>query len=193
MKTKTQIEFGFIDVTAKSDSQLSITDKQDFVDLEDLKQDDIEETKYATLERNQFALDGTFELMPENLDNMCLWSSSMSNDAGIFERPPVLTINFTEPHSSLGLTFLFSKAGDYCSHLNITYYDKDNQLINDSDFYPDDYQYVCNNIVENYQKYHLRVKRKWKVKTVFYEPLTIAHLHSGFQQWSGWVRVTFFE
>ena len=56
MKTKTQIEFGFIDVTAKSDSQLSITDKQDFVDLEDLKQDDIEETKYATLERNQFAL-----------------------------------------------------------------------------------------------------------------------------------------
>jgi hypothetical protein len=35
--------------------------------------------------------------------------------------------------------------------------------------------------------------RKWKVKTVFYEPLTIAHLHSRFQQLSGWVRVTFFE
>lgn len=51
MKTKTQIEFGFIDVTAKSDSQLSITDKQDFVDLEDLKQNDIEEIKYATLEK----------------------------------------------------------------------------------------------------------------------------------------------
>jgi hypothetical protein len=39
----------------------------------------------------------------------------------------------------------------------------------------------------------LPVKRKWKVKTVFYEPLTIVHLHSGFQQWSWWVRVTFFE
>lgn len=152
MKTKTQIEFGFIDVTAKSDSQLSITDKQDFVDLEDLKQNDIEEIKYATLEKNQFALDGTFELMPENLDNMCLWSNSMSNESGVFENPPVLTINFTEPHSSLGLTFLFSKAGDYCNHLNITYYDKNNQLINDSDFYPDKHQYVCNNIVENYQK-----------------------------------------
>ena len=152
MKTKTQIEFGFIDVTAKSDSQLSITDKQNFVDLEDLKRNDIEEVKYGTLEKNQFALDGTFELMPEELDNMCLWSSSISNESGIFEKPPVLVINFTEPHSSLGLTFLFSKAGDYCNHLNITYYDKDNQLINDSDFYPDNYQYVCNNIVENYQK-----------------------------------------
>jgi hypothetical protein len=42
-------------------------------------------------------------------------------------------------------------------------------------------------------KYQLRVTRKWKVKTVFYGPLTIAHLHSGLQQWSGWVRVTFFE
>jgi hypothetical protein len=48
-------------------------------------------------------------------------------------------------------------------------------------------------IVGKYQKYQLRVMRKWKVKTVFYEPLTIAHLHIGFQQWSGWVRVTFFE
>ena len=152
MKTKTQIEFGFVDVTAKSDSDLSITDKQEFVDLEDLKQDDIEEVKYATLERNQFALDGTFELMSEKLDNMCLWSGSMSNEAGVFENPPVLTITFTEPHSSLGLTFLFSKTGDYCNHLNITYYDKDGKLINDADFSPDDYKYVCNNIVENYQK-----------------------------------------
>ena len=48
-------------------------------------------------------------------------------------------------------------------------------------------------IVGKYQKYQLRVMRKWKVKTVFYEPLTIAHLHIGFQQWSGWVRLTFFE
>ena len=45
MKTKAQIVFGFIDVTAKKDSQLTVNDKQDFVDLNDLKQNDIEETK----------------------------------------------------------------------------------------------------------------------------------------------------
>lgn len=152
MKTKSQIIFGFFDVTAKKDSQLIVNDKQEFVDLNDLKQDDIAEVKYGTCENNQFALDGTFELMPENLDNMCLWSNSMSNEIGTFEKPPILEINFTEPHSSLGLTLLFSKAGDFCNHLNLTYYDKDNKLINDTDFYPDNYEYVCNNVVENYQK-----------------------------------------
>lgn len=152
MKTKAQIVFGFIDVTAKKDSQLTVNDKQDFVDLNDLKQNDIEETKYGTCEKNQFALDGTFELMPDVLDNMCLWSNNMSNSKGLFEKPPILEINFTKLHSSLGLTFLFSKAGDYCNHLNITYYDKDNQLINEAEFYPDSYKYVCNNVVENYQK-----------------------------------------
>jgi hypothetical protein len=152
MKTKSQIIFGFFDVTAKKDSQLIVKDKQEFVDLNDLKQDDIAEVKYGTCENNQFALDGTFELMPENLDNMCLWSNSMSNEIGTFEKPPILEINFTEPHSSLGLTLLFSKAGDFCNHLNLTYYDKDNKLINDTDFYPDNYEYVCNNVVENYQK-----------------------------------------
>lgn len=152
MKTKAQIIFGFIDVTAKKDSNLTTNNKQKFVNLNDLKQDDIEEIKYGTCEKNQFALDGTFELMPEILDNMCLWSSSMSNENGLFEKPPILEINFTKPHSSLGLTFLFSKTGDYCNHINLTYYDKDNQLINEADFYPDNYQYVCNNVVENYQK-----------------------------------------
>jgi hypothetical protein len=48
-------------------------------------------------------------------------------------------------------------------------------------------------VVGKYQKYQFRVKRKWKVKTVFFEPLTIAYLHIGFQQRSGWVRLIFFE
>ena len=48
-------------------------------------------------------------------------------------------------------------------------------------------------VVGKYQKYQLRVTRKWKVKTVFYEPLTVVHMRSGFQRRSGWVRVTFFE
>lgn len=152
MKTKAQIIFGFVDVTAKKDSVPTTNDKQDFVNMMDLKNDDIVETKYATCEDNQFALDGTFELMPNELENMCLWSKSMSNETGEFEKPPVLEINFSDIHSSLGLTLLFSKAGDYCNHINVTYYDKDNKLINDTDFYPDNFKYVCNNVVENYKR-----------------------------------------
>lgn len=152
MKTKASVMFGFVDVTAKDDSQLSVNDKQDFVDLSDLKQDDIDEIKYATCEKNQFILDGTFELMPGLLDEMGLWSNSMSNENGEFENPLVLEINFTETHSSLGLTFIFSKSGDYCNSLNLKYYDLNNNLISNADFMPNNYKYVCNNIVENYKK-----------------------------------------
>lgn len=103
MKTSTKISFGLVDVTAKKDSQLAVNDKQNFVDITDLERDDIEEVKYATCEKNQFALNGTYELMPEieNLDNMCWWSNKMSNENGEFETPLVMEINFTETHSSM--------------------------------------------------------------------------------------------
>jgi len=152
MKTKASIQFGFVDVTAKADSGLTVNNQQEFVNLEDLKKDDIVETKYGTLEKNQFALDGSFELMPDNLKNMCWWSKQMSDENGNFETPLTLEIDFTETHSSLGLTFLFSETGDYCNNLNIKYYDKDNNLISNVNFAPDNYKYVANNIVENYTK-----------------------------------------
>lgn len=154
MRTKASIEFGLIDVTAKQDSQLSVNDKQDFVDILDLKQDDIQETKYGTLEKNQFALDGSFMLMPEKeeLNDMGWWSNQMSNEDGNFTTPLIIEINFTEPHSSMGITLLFSEAGDYCSKLNMKFYNSKGELINNADFTPDKYDYVCNNIVENYMK-----------------------------------------
>jgi hypothetical protein len=151
-KTGARISFGLVDVTAKQDSILTITDKQDFVNLDDLKEDDLVETKYGTCEKNQFALDGTFELMPDELQSMGLWSNSMSGEDGTFETPPVLNIDFTEPHSSMGLTFTFSKANDYCNHLNIKYYDADDNLILAQDFRPDNYFYVASSIIENYQR-----------------------------------------
>lgn len=151
-KTKAQITFGLVDVTAKSDSNLSVNDKQDFVNLNDLKEDDLEETLYGTLEKNQFALDGSRELMPEELSNMGWWSNEMSDENGDFVTPLVMEIDFTTIHSSLGLTFVFSKAGDYCNKLNIKYYNLSGDLISDVDFEPDNYKFVCNNIVENYAK-----------------------------------------
>lgn len=152
MKTKASIMFGFVDVTAKEDSSLTVNDKQEFVDLDDLKEDELEEVKYGTCEKNQFALDGTFELMPDSLDNMGWWSSQMSDEDGSFTTPLTMEINFTKPHSSLGISLIFSKAGDYCSKLNTKFYDISGNLICNVDFYPDRYDYVCNKVVEDYAK-----------------------------------------
>jgi len=150
-KTNTQISFGFIDVTAKKDSNLQVNNKQDFTDLSNLKQDDIEEVQYATCEKNQFILDGNFELMQEKPSNMCWWSNEMSDKNGNFITPLTLIISFNEVHSSVGLTLTFSKTDNYCSHLKVEYYDIANKLISSNEFYPDSHRAVCRGTAENYK------------------------------------------
>ncbi len=155
MKTKTSIEFGLVDVTAKQDGTFTTTDKQDFIDLTQLKRDSLEVRKLATLEKDFFRLDGTFELFPDTPQNydFGLWSKIMSGENGEFETPIILTIDFTENHSSLGLTFTFYEpTEDYCNNLNVKWYDGTNTLLSDMDFTPDKAIYFADNKIENYKK-----------------------------------------
>lgn len=155
MSTKTKIEFGLIDTTAKDDSKLIPSEKQDFVNIQDLKQEEIEEIKYGTLEKNQFLLNGEQRFLPDGeLTQMGLWSNQMSDKDGNFATPITLEIDFTEVHSSLGLTFVFSSVGlgDYCNKLNIKFYNSANEIISNKDFKPNSYYYVCNDNVEKYKK-----------------------------------------
>lgn len=152
MRTKTLIEYGVYDVTAKEDSVPITTDKQDFVDVLDLKRDDIQEIKYSTLEKNYFVLDGNSKNMNGTEKDMGFWTKSMSDSSGNFVTPPTLTINFTnETHSSLGLTLRFSKL-DYCTHLKIQYYNSSNVLLSEKEFYPDNYEFFCEDTVAGYKK-----------------------------------------
>jgi len=77
MRTKTAISFGLVDVTAKPDSTFTTVDKQSFVNMQQLKHDELEIRKYATLEKDYFRLDGTFELFPDypKEHDFGLWSS----------------------------------------------------------------------------------------------------------------------
>lgn len=152
MKTQTLIEYGVYDVTAKSDSIPSATDKQEFVDINDLKKERITEVKYATLEKNYFVLNGKPKNMNGTETNMGWWSKSISNENGEFETPPTLVINFAnENHSTLGLDLKFSQL-DYPTHLKIQYYDEQDIMISEKEFYPDNYQYFCEDVVARYKK-----------------------------------------
>lgn len=155
MRTKTTISFGLVDVTAKPDSTFTTTDKHSFVDMKQLKVDELQMRKIATLEKDYFRLDGTFELFPDDIQDydFGLWSGSMSNENGEFVNPVELTIEFTHPHSSLGLTLTFHEAtDDYCNSINIKWYDSSNNLLFDKDFNPDGVVYFADNEVEGYQK-----------------------------------------
>ena len=58
---------------------------------------------------------------------------------GNFKTPPIITINFIdETHSSLGLTLRFSEL-NYCTHLKIQYYNSNNELLSEKEFYPNNY------------------------------------------------------
>jgi len=150
MKTRAVIEYGATDLTAKSDSQLTATDKQDFSDPNSIKNDPVE-IKYSTLEHNFFALDGTFENMPNNVSNVGYWSKTRSGANKEFTTPLTLTINFTKNHSSVGLTLKFSQYS-YCTHLKIQYYDSSDTLIDEGEFYPDSPEYFCEDESVNYRK-----------------------------------------
>lgn len=155
MSTSVEISYGLFDVTAKTDSTPVITDKQPFINLNQLKETDLQVEKYGTGEHNQFVLDGTFKLFPDDPENhnFGLWSLSMSDSAGAFSVAPVLTITFTANHTSMGMTFFFSPdTGDYCNSLNVKWYDSSNALMLDKDFTPDKAVYFAEGQVNDYRK-----------------------------------------
>ena len=151
MKTSTIIEYGAFDIRAKPDSSITITNKQTFSDILKLKRSDLTEIKYSTLEKNLFVLDGESENMGTTTSQVAWWSNSMSDSNGDFTTPLVMTITFSQSHSSIGLTLKFSKFA-YCNNLKIQYYDSSDSLLSEETFNPDDYEYFCEDTVSNYRK-----------------------------------------
>lgn len=153
MRTGVEISYGLFDVMAKEDSNLSVTNKQPFVDINQLKKE-LDVKKYETMELNQFVLDGSFHTFPDEpaQGEFGLWSHTMSDSAGSFAALITLTITFSENHSSLGVTFYFSQVGDWASRLNIKWYDGVGGLMLDRDFLPGRVEYFAEGQIEQYRK-----------------------------------------
>lgn len=151
-KTQCSISFGLVDVDAKADSSASISDKQPFVNLADLKADFLTVTKYATLEQDQWKADGTFDIMDDSISGgVGLWSLSQSDSAGVFSSPPILTMTFSTQHSSNGITLDFSPYEDFCDDLNVKWYNGVS-LLYSVNFTPDSTNYFCSQTVSNFNK-----------------------------------------
>lgn len=151
-RTDTEIEFELVDVAAKSDSALGVSDKQSFSDIEQLEHDGITFQKYASLEPDRWALNGTFTILPDNTAGVAVgwWSLRMSDANRAFSSPPTLTITFSEHHSSIGLTFYFYYE-DWVSKVRVQWYG-DGRLIADKTDTPNETVYSVLKAVENYDK-----------------------------------------
>lgn len=151
-----KIKYGDIAPGAKENFVPSISDKASFVNLDQLQIENLNVANYANpCELYQTILDGSFSVFPKQplYENMGLWSNSISNEKGIFSVPPVLTLQTPgENYSSQGLTLTFDTDNHiFCNDLNIKWYRND-FLIADVDFTPDNPFYFCKHAVEAYNK-----------------------------------------
>lgn len=151
--TDVRVRYGLIDVTAAEDGQMSMQDTLSFSDLSELLDEDQEIARLATLEHNEWFLDGTFEIFPTGYSSEFtgVWSQEQSDDDCEFATPPVFSVDFSQPHTSGGITLVFSEAtDDWCSDLDIVWYDEDGATLGTQHFEPDSARYFCPNQIEDY-------------------------------------------
>ena len=131
--TELQIIFAKSDPAAKADSSLSTTDIQPFASVYSLRYDNIPPPeKFATLEHNFWLLDDSFIPMPVNLNSLTWgwFSQSMSGADGYFLNPPTLTISFTGPHKSPGITlYFYPDTNDFAELIRVTWYGSSNNIL----------------------------------------------------------------
>ena len=153
-KTSATISFGLIDVTAKPDTAVTASDKQSFIDVQDLALDGVCPAPSATLEKDYWKLDGSYEPFPDSPQNTSwgIWSNSMSDENGIFSVPPVIELSFQNVHKTAGLTFEFCPYGNnYCNHMLIQWY-LDDAVVKEAEFYPAAWRCEYRCTVEKYNK-----------------------------------------
>lgn len=154
---ETKMILDLIDLKAKNDSTLYTNEYNNISNPYELKKD-FNPVDYATLEKNLFILDGAKKLLktddfgdPVN-DGVGFCSQSISNDIdGYFTMPINLEIEFSDYHTSAGITLNFGNEA-YSDFLDISYY-RDDCLIYSNTYHPSsNIAYLEVNVVENYNK-----------------------------------------
>lgn len=104
----------------------------------------------ATLEHNAWGL--TSDIKTKDNQPFAFWTNYKSNSNGIFENPPMITIEFSEQYTATGLSFRFAPDNnEYCNHIFVEWWQ--NGAVKESgDFYPASTIYVLENTVEAFDK-----------------------------------------
>lgn len=148
------IRYGDVAPEAK-ENFVPTASESEFSTLAQLQQYNVNFPNYANpCELYQTVLDGTAEAFPSSpeIANFGLLSEQLSNDDGSFNEPIVLTFTAKAQYSSQGLTLTFDKYNNiFAKRLNIKWYRQD-ELIADEDFYPDNAFYFCHKKVDLYNK-----------------------------------------
>lgn len=149
MKTEFFVEYNLYDTTALEDGEPSSGSNATFADIGLLKENQSVDI-YATLEHNFFLLDGSRVEFPDVPDDLAYFSAGQSGETGEFSQGQSITVQFTENHTSIGVTLHFLE--EYPLELKIEWYDLAAAKKEEETFYPDDIDYFCKKQVEEYGK-----------------------------------------
>ncbi|MBQ7924900.1 MAG: hypothetical protein IJ335_01235 [Lachnospiraceae bacterium] len=176
MITYPEAYFNFIDVTALEDSKVASTTAKDFSNIS-LFREDTWQAAYGTMELNQFVLDGSMEMFPEESpEDVAFWSDELSGDNCLYVKNPTLEISFAQAHTSSGLTLYF--AGDAPAEILVTWYTLFGSKLVSKTFYPDAQEYFCKEHVQNYGKITIEFVRS----AYPYQYVKLDHVEYG-QKW----------
>lgn len=155
-ETKTEIQFDFIDTTAKEETVPNFSTQAVFSNGSQILNDNTKKSiKIATLEKGFWKLDGTYmNLGYKDISNeeIGFVSDVISNDAGVFENPPIIVFDFTTTHSSIGLTLFFDDlTHNYAKKMRIKFYNN-TTLLSDEVVENNKIRCIYANRVENYNK-----------------------------------------
>lgn len=156
MKTRFEVIYDLKDTTALQDSIPSTMDNQPFATENFLKQNMVF-PDYATLEQDYFLLDGSLPELSDEPEGISFWSSGLSDENGNYQNNPLLTILFSENHTSTGLTFHF--VGDLPLQMQVRWYSLDGNMISLKSFQPDNPDYYARNLVENYGRLEVEFQK----------------------------------
>ena len=147
MKTEFFVVYNLYDTTALEDAAETSESNAAFADL-DLIKNNVSAPNYATLEHNFFLLDGSLQEFADVPRNLVYFSSVQAGSDGKFSQKQSITIQFTENHTSIGLTLYFTE--EYPLEIQITWYDLGGTQKAQKTFYPNSLKFYCENQVEDY-------------------------------------------
>lgn len=148
----------YIDVPpgAQEEAMASATNTQPFGTAEQLTKG-AADTPWVTLEPSGWPLDGSYQLLPDDPENVGWWSDEISGKDGVLADPPVISISFPQPYTATGMTFCFwPSMGQWCDQIHVIWYNGDTVLA-ETDANPDSANWVLTQTVESFDRIEIQL------------------------------------
>lgn len=149
-----KIVYNDLAVGAKEDAEFTLKNQSDFSQSALLK-DGGDMHPAITLEHNQWGLNAEHTILHKP---QAFWSAAISDVAGNFTDPPMITVLFDAQYTSTGITLAMGESTDsWCATVNIKWY-RGGELLSNMDFKPNKPHYFCENAVIAYNKIEITIK-----------------------------------